>query len=330
MKRLVPPTHLLRAFLATAEHGGVARAADVLHLTPGAVSKQISELEKWLGAPLFERVRKRLVLTPAGVSYREGLLPVFKQLEAVTLATMRGGRAEGDVLCLNVMPSFSQQWLEPRLPRFNARHPEIALRSLSFVPASLDPASPGEPLTYPTEPWAPAAHAPGDVPLDLPRPLDAVIRYGRAPDTDLVSEYLVGRETVVIAPPRALLAHPLDRPDDLRHQALIHQAVQPDGWRLWCELHGLTGIDVHAGPRLTLGTSVMNAVAAGVGVALASLCLVADEIAQGLVSSPFPAVAYEPGGYYLCYRDSQLEHTPFVLLRAWLLDEAAAFNQQIR
>jgi len=57
---------LLRAFVTVARLQTVAAAAQALHLTQGAVSKQIKELEDWLRLPLFERVRKRLQLTPAG------------------------------------------------------------------------------------------------------------------------------------------------------------------------------------------------------------------------------------------------------------------------
>jgi len=46
--------------------GSVSRAADALHLTQSAVSKQVKELEGWVGVPLFERSRKRLALMRAG------------------------------------------------------------------------------------------------------------------------------------------------------------------------------------------------------------------------------------------------------------------------
>ena len=60
MSRLLPPPHLLRALIATSRHGSVVRAAEELHLTAGAVSKQLLELERRFGVTLFERVRKRL------------------------------------------------------------------------------------------------------------------------------------------------------------------------------------------------------------------------------------------------------------------------------
>jgi hypothetical protein len=72
LRRLNPPLNLLRAFSTVVRFGGVSRAAEALHLTQGAVSKQVQELERWIGAPLFERSRKRLALTPAGERYEKG------------------------------------------------------------------------------------------------------------------------------------------------------------------------------------------------------------------------------------------------------------------
>ena len=57
LRRLAPPLHLLRAFSTVARFGGVSRAAEALHLTQSAVSKQIKDLETWVAVPLFERTR---------------------------------------------------------------------------------------------------------------------------------------------------------------------------------------------------------------------------------------------------------------------------------
>ena len=73
LRRLAPPLHLLRAFSTVARFGGVSRAAEALHLTQSAVSKQIKDLEAWVEVPLFERTRKRLALTPAGERYEKAV-----------------------------------------------------------------------------------------------------------------------------------------------------------------------------------------------------------------------------------------------------------------
>jgi hypothetical protein len=98
MRRLHPPLHLLQAFLAVARLGSVSRAAESLHLTQGAVSKRILELEDALGVPLFVRVRRKLLPTPAAQRYSAALRPLLAQVEAATLELITaagGGGATG-------------------------------------------------------------------------------------------------------------------------------------------------------------------------------------------------------------------------------------------
>ena len=66
MTRRLPPLNPLRAFEATARHGSLSKAAGELNVTHGAVSHQISALEAALEVRLFERLGRRLKLTPQG------------------------------------------------------------------------------------------------------------------------------------------------------------------------------------------------------------------------------------------------------------------------
>ena len=68
-KTFLPPIADLLAFEAAARHASISRAAQELHLTQSAVSRQIRQLEQQLGMALFHRVRQRIVLTDAGRVY---------------------------------------------------------------------------------------------------------------------------------------------------------------------------------------------------------------------------------------------------------------------
>lgn len=302
MKKLLPPTHLLRAFLAVAEFGTVARAAEGLHLTPGAVSKQITELESWLAVPLFDRVRKKLILTNAAKAYRAALLPAIAELEAATLSVMRS-REGSSVFHIGMPPTVGERWLEPELPEFEATHPGIELRAMTFLPY---------PTSLPTE------------------RVDAFVGYGASMHPDMLSDYLLGREIVVIAPPRDMLKRPLSVPADLRHFDLVHHEAQPDAWTQWCQMHRLVDIDTRKGPQLTLAHSIINAVGAGVGVALMPLFLVTRELMEGSLSAPFPAVSHPQGGYYLSFPSHMDHSTTFNALRAWLHELAARTTRQLQ
>ncbi|QJR11519.1 HTH-type transcriptional activator CmpR [Usitatibacter rugosus] len=93
----------LRVFAAAANHLSFARAAAELHLTAPAVSLQIAELERHAGLPLFERLGRRVYLTPAGEAMRRASAAILDQLHALEtdLAAHRG--IEGGLLNVGVI-----------------------------------------------------------------------------------------------------------------------------------------------------------------------------------------------------------------------------------
>src|SRR4051794_32644500 len=114
--RLVPSLGALQAFEASARHLSFTRAAEELRLTQGAVSRQVAALETQLSVPLFQRVRQRIVLTPAGSAYAAEVRDILGRLAAATLSTM-AFKTTGGTLSLAVLPTFGTRWLIPRLPR---------------------------------------------------------------------------------------------------------------------------------------------------------------------------------------------------------------------
>src|SRR5262249_62039593 len=79
----------LQIFAAVARLGNFTRAAELLYLTQPTVSQQIAALEAQLGAPLIERLPRRLRLTPAG----EALLPYAEQILALADEAAEAARA---------------------------------------------------------------------------------------------------------------------------------------------------------------------------------------------------------------------------------------------
>ena len=109
----------------------LTRAAEELHVTPGALSHQIRGLEDFLGVKLFERRVRAIALTPAGKLLYPGLQTGFTRIqEAVAGLGVAGDRR---VLVLSTPPGFTAKWLAPRLYRFTDAHPDIDIRvSSSF------------------------------------------------------------------------------------------------------------------------------------------------------------------------------------------------------
>lgn len=292
-KRLHPPTQLLRAFVVTAQLGTISGAAEALHVTQSAVSKQVQELENWLGVALFARVRKRLQLTPPGRRYLLAIQPLLAQLEAATLEVM-STPADGGVLHLSVLPTFGAKWLIPRLPAFQAAHPKVLLQFVPYVQG-----------------------------YDFNRAdLDCAIRYGEGPWAGAVSEYLIGREMTLIAPPPKAGDAPLERPADVVHHRLLQHVSVPRAWSLWCERHSISTVNPHSGIQLDQYVAIIRAVAAGMGLALVPTCLVEDELTRGEVVSPAwdsEQSDEDQAGYFLCYPENKAHLEPLVVFRQWLL-----------
>ena len=294
MRKLSPPIHLLRAFSTTVRCGGISRAAEALSLTQSAVSKQIQELERWVGVPLFERVRKRLVTTPAGQRYESQVRLLLAQLEASTLELITS-RDGGGALNLSTLPTFGAKWLIPRLPRFQSAHPNIAL---NFVPC-VDG-------------------------YDFSRPdLDCSILFGDGHWTGTTAHYLTGRQVMLIAPPARSGEPWLKTPQDISRFTLLQHATVPHAWQHWCEAHRVQEVKALAGPRLDQFHSLIRAVMAGMGLALIPECLVADDLAQGLVSAPLKDGYTDKMGYWLCYPEARAQLEPLLRFRQWLSEEVA-------
>jgi DNA-binding transcriptional LysR family regulator len=100
-------------------------AANELAVTPGAISKQVKQLEEFLGTPLFAGTKYHPVLTPAGAALLPVLSEAFAQIKTGIRAIQVAGSQVVTVSCLN---TFAMRWLIPRLYQFNALHPTIDVR----------------------------------------------------------------------------------------------------------------------------------------------------------------------------------------------------------
>ncbi len=175
-KRFLPPVADLMAFEAAARHASISRAAEELHLTQSAVSRQIRQLEAQLGQALFARVRQRVLLTDAGRLYAADVRAVLQQLSAATQKAMALADG-GGLLHLAVLPTLGARWLVPRLPDFAARHPEVTVNLSART----------EPFDFGQEPF------------------DAAIHYGAPHWAGAVCDFLMPEEVVPVCSP-ALLA----------------------------------------------------------------------------------------------------------------------------
>jgi LysR family glycine cleavage system transcriptional activator len=121
----LPSLNSLRAFEAAGRHLSLTKAAEELLVTPAAVSHQVKSLEQYLEVQLLRRVNNVLLLTDAGQlilpGLKSGLDCFVGALDLLNTAPL------ARILTVHAPPSFSSQWLAPRLPKFSDTHPDIDL-----------------------------------------------------------------------------------------------------------------------------------------------------------------------------------------------------------
>src|SRR5438067_8772871 len=128
----------LRLVAAVADVGSLTRAGDRLHLTQSALSHQLRDIESRLGAALFLRVGKRLVLTPAGERLLESAKDVLERLEQTERDIRQMGKERAGVLRLTTECYTCYHWLPPLLIRYRKKFPRVEVR--------IDVAATGRPI----------------------------------------------------------------------------------------------------------------------------------------------------------------------------------------
>ncbi len=303
-RRRLPPLNSLRAFEAAARHLNFSRAADELAVTPGAVSQQIQNLEDYVGAALFKRTPKGLLLTDAAQTALPALREAFDRLaEAASLLT---AAVDGRRLTITAPPSFAAKWLAPRLGAFERAHPQVDV----WLNAGME-------LVDMTA---------GEV--------DVALRYGAGRYPGLEVRRLIGESVILVASPDLLAEQPLARPEDLAGHVLLHDG-SPDlddscpDWSMWLAARGLKGIDGQRGPRFNQSSLVIEAAVNGRGVALAKHTLAQADLEAGRLVAPLPIATAVDFAYYLAHPKAKGRLPQVKAFIAWIEAEAAAHEQAL-
>jgi LysR family glycine cleavage system transcriptional activator len=297
----LPALNALRAFEAAARHLSFTRAADELSVTPGAISQQIRQLEEYAGAPLFRRTGRQVLLTDAGQAALPLLSHAF-ELMAEAVHHMRAP-ARRDRLMISSAPSFAAKWLAPRLEKFQELNPEA-------------------------EVWISADIAITDFNAS---DIDLAVRHGKGVYDGLRTEKIMSESVLPVCSPELLKGPtPLRSPADLVNHTLLHDESpendpsRPD-WSTWLTARNVSTVDGRRGPRFTQSSLVVEAAAAGRGVALAKHAIAAGDLASGRLVAPFADGSSEIDfAYWIVWPKWR---TPSKLARTfitWLKSEAAA------
>lgn len=292
MKRLLPSLSALVAFEAAARHASFARAGEELGLTSSAISRQISQLESFIGLPLFERIRRRVVLTERGRVYATEVRATLDRAEAATVDVLASNK-RGRVLHLWTLSTLTLYWLMPRLSSFIRENPDIPFQITTYSQPS---------------------HLSGDS--------DVLIHYGEPSWPGGLLHRLMDEEIVAACSPDYAKTIGLRSIRDLDRATFLQQTVRPEAWSDLLVKLGREDIYALRGPRFDQYGMVIEAALAKLGVAAVPRFLIEKHLADGRLVMPFKGSIRSRHSYYLVYPEAKRHWPEVQAFRRWILREA--------
>ncbi|CUI05395.1 Glycine cleavage system transcriptional activator GcvA [Janthinobacterium sp. CG23_2] len=263
------PFQTFYAFFVVCRAGSMKEAARELHVSAGAISQRMRELEQRQGQRLFERTRAGVTPTAAGAALYADLRTPFQQIETVSRRNLHDHAARQ--LVVSVMPSFASGWLLPRLGDFVSRHPDVSL-SIDSDARVVDLKS---------------------------EAVDFAIRHGLGSYPGLASRWLMSPEMIVVGAPALLRQGPPIRcPADCLAYPLLHDGERRD-WSLWLQAHGSTSPKARRGLSFSDEHLLVRAAAEGQGLALVRDIYAGTDLAKGHLRKALEQQWPTQFGYYL-------------------------------
>jgi LysR family glycine cleavage system transcriptional activator len=293
----------LHVFSCAARHLSFTRSAEELHITPGAVSQQIRQLEERLGFRLFLRRARGVELSAEGQRLAQTVSEAYGNIDA-ELRRLDAGEIRGTVR-LRSIPSFLAKWLTPRLPRLQQRYPDI---QLSLVAEDSNQA------------------------LD-PSDFDLAVDLNDGSYPGMLSTPLLDEQIFPVCSPSLLRGRPpLHGPADLVHYPLLHDITAWRGsseyaeWEFYLDGIGAGGQDVRRGHTFNRNHLTIEAAIAGIGVAIARRTLLNDELERGTLIIPFGVPVPNHKRYVVLYLPGGLNQPGARAVHDWLVEEAQGFR----
>jgi LysR family glycine cleavage system transcriptional activator len=233
------------------------------------------------------------VLTRAGEKYLRDVREGLEQIGRATAAVR--SRWNEKMLRVKLPPTFTIRWLVPRLGRFHARHPEIGVQVTT-------------------------SHDPVDFEND---DVDAAVHYGRELGTDFLGARLFNEVLIPVCHPsligsssRAL------SPAKLAAMCLLHSSRRPDDWPRWFVAAGAPGMEIKQPLVFENSSMTYQGAMEGVGVAMAHVAFVADELRAGRLVRPAPLRLEGGVAYFLSYPKERERSAAVQAFHRWIAEEA--------
>ena len=304
MSEWMPSLNALRALEAVGRHQSYQRAAEELRVTPAAVKQLVAKLEHTFGRPLVVRDGRGVVLTEAAMHAQSDLSAAIQHFTD-GVRKMREFNAPRRLI-VSVEASLATTWLVPRLPAFHKQNPgiDVLIDSNQKI-------------------------------VDLKaRDVDVAIRYGVAPDSDLVSKRLfddkvfpacspsLARELKDVSLHELFISTPLIH-WDLSDQPWAKTTKKWFDWSEWAARNQMGEMDTNKGLRFSDYGLAVQAAISGQGLILASWPILLDQFDAGLLVQPIENQVEATGlGYDLATTGAALERPEVAAFSDWMLEVA--------
>ncbi|WLG53496.1 LysR substrate-binding domain-containing protein [Pseudomonas sp. FP1742] len=290
-QKSLPPLNWLRAFEVSARCLNFTHAAEELHLTQGAVSQQIRQLESHLGVALFKRLPRGLGLTEEGQSYLPVVQDAISRLAVGTNEIF--GQRNRRHLKVRGSLSFLHYWLAPRLADFCREYPQIDIRYISNI-------------------WVKEPDGEDDL----------EIRWGCGEWSGLHAQRLTWDILQPVCSPTLMASSPIHEPRDLMNHSLLHVLGYEEGWGYWLKRVGADDFDYSRGLQFDTLISTIRMAELGQGVALARSSVVEDLLKNGQLVAPFNYRIEASESFYLVHEQNEVLSPDAAHFSTWLVAQA--------
>ena len=289
MKRL-PPLPALHTFLITAQCCNFTRAGEQLHITQGAVSRQIAGLEEHLGYPLFHRQARGLSLTEQGQALYPRIEQVFDLIgEAVEYASIR--RTPLQIKA----PTCMLRWLLPKLLHWQTLRPDVPVELTSSVQHGVD---------FRREAF------------------DAAVVYSPQPGPKRQGRHLFDEQLTPVCAPQLLEGRDaINQLGDQTQHTLLHPSRDQQDCTQWLNAAGGEVSAIRKSQYFDTLDLAMTVAAQGNGVAIGDWSLIGDDLKAGRLAMPFDFKVRTGAAYLLVCSPRHEASAPLRELLDWLVEQ---------
>ena len=294
----------LGTFAIAARHLSFTKAGQEMHLTQGAISQQIRQLEERLGLTLFVRYHRRLELTVAGARLAVQLNHSFNEINELVSELQE--EETSNILTVSVMPSFATKWLIPRLGSLQEAYPDLQLRIQA-----------------------------NDREVNFQRDrIDVAIVHSHVHSSKGHIVPLMKDKVFPVCSPAFAQQRALSEASQLAQVPLLNDDSEwrfssPYAeWEKWLLLASAKGIKPSRGISFNRGDLAVQAAIAGQGVALGRTPLVMDDIQQGRLMMPFSEILDEGHAYLFVCPEMQRQREPVQQLLSWLVAQCYQYSPE--